>query len=434
MRAHWRKSSIERSNVAGHAGRAGLPRRRVALSRVVGALSAVLLVVACAGVPLPQTARSGAQQPLSTMASAEIGDFDPASFVLQLEPVVSNLDRPVSVTHAGDGSGRLFVLEKVGRVRIVQGGVLLPTPFLDIAPLVRSAGSEQGLLGIAFHPRYMENGYFFVNYPNENGDTVVARYQASWDPNVADPGTGEVVLFQQQPFANHNGGHLTFGPDGFLYIGLGDGGSANDPRGNAQDGGTWLGKMLRLDIDSALPYAIPQDNPFVGVEGMLPEIWALGLRNPWRYSFDRLAGELWIGDVGQNAWEEIDLVQPALGGGHNFGWRMYEGAHCILGPCNVDGLTMPVAEYGREAGNCAVTGGYAYRGNAHPETRGAYYFGDYCSGRIWALSLNLDGSWSMNLMATPRMQISSFGEDESGELYLTALGDGSLYRLVASAP
>jgi glucose/arabinose dehydrogenase len=339
------------------------------------------------------------------------------------EMVVSGLERLVDLQYAPDNSGRLFIVEKVGRIRILQDGKLVGSPFLDISDRVGSGGSEQGLLGLAFHPHYVENGLFFVNYTDKNGNTVIARYQVTADPNVADPNSEVVLLHVDQPFANHNGGVLAFGPDGYLYAGLGDGGSGGDPFGNAQNLNTFLGKILRLDVDSADPYAIPPDNPFG------TEIWAYGLRNPWRFSFDRLTGDLYIGDVGQNSWEEIDYVPAGTPGGLNFGWNYFEGTHPYQGsPPGNTSFTMPVAEYGHDGGKCAVTGGYAYRGSM-PEWTGVYFYGDYCAGTVWGL-IHSDGGWQDQLLYETGTSISSFGQDPVGEVYLVAYG-GQILRLAA---
>jgi len=335
---------------------------------------------------------------------------------------ISGLDRPVDLQHAGDNSGRLFIVEKVGRIRVFQDGQLLDAPYLDITDRVGSGGNEQGLLGLAFHPNYEVNGLFFVNYTDINGNTVIARYRVTGDPNVADP-TGEVVLLRLiQPFRNHNGGVLAFGPDGYLYAGLGDGGSAGDPQGNGQSLETWLGKILRLDVDSAEPYAVPSDNPFGN------EIWAYGLRNPWRMSFDSLTGDLYLGDVGQNQWEEIDFVSVGTPGGMNFGWDYFEGTHPYDGsPPQEAQLVPPVAEYSHSQG-CSVTGGYVYRG-AMPEWNGIYLYGDYCTGFIWGLIRAVEG-WQSQLLYSGVGPITSFGQDETGEIYLV-LDSGQILRLTA---
>lgn len=344
-----------------------------------------------------------------------------------LEQVVTGLSQPVYVTHAGDRSARLFIVEQKGVIRVLRGGELLPTPFLDITPLVLSGG-ERGLLSVAFHPRYAENGFLYVNYTDRSGDTVVARYTVSADPHRADPGTAAILLSIRQPYSNHNGGQLQFGPDGYLYVGMGDGGSGGDPQGNAQNPNSLLGKMLRIDVH-VLPYGIPQTNPFVGPDPPRDEIWALGLRNPWRFSFDRQTGDLYIADVGQDTSEEID-VQPATSrGGENYGWNIMEGAGCYSPPsgCPRAGLTMPVATY-RTGENCSIIGGYVYRGTRIPTLIGTYIFGDYCSGRIWGLRQSDDGRWITTALLDTDLNITSFGEDEAGEVYVAHHG-GTIHRL-----
>jgi glucose/arabinose dehydrogenase len=345
--------------------------------------------------------------------------------------IADGFTSPVAIAHAGDGSDRLFVVEKPGVIRVVAGGDLLPDPFLDIRDRVEAGGSEQGLLGLAFHPSFSTNGWFFVNYTGRNGTTTVSRFQVEPGAIAGDPALEEIVLTQPQPAANHNGGHLAFGPDGYLYIGLGDGGAAGDQFGNGQNGATWLGAMLRIDVDQ-LPYTVPPDNPFIGDDAVVDEIWAIGLRNPWRYSFDRLTGELYIADVGQGQYEEVNL-QPATGrGGENYGWPIMEGAHCYppgSSGCDQAGLTPPLVEYDHSQG-CSVTGGYAYRGSDSPSAHGLYLFGDYCSGRIWGL-VSLPGSEPRVAELTRvDFRLSSFGEDEGGELYLVAIDTGELYHLV----
>ncbi len=341
--------------------------------------------------------------------------------------VASGLDGPVDIQDPGDGSGRLFVLEKPGRIRILQNGGLLPAPYLDISARVGSNSSERGLLGLAFHPRYAENGYFYVNYTDAGGNTVIARFNRSTeDPNLADPNSEVRLLSVAQPFANHNGGVVTFGPDGYLYLGLGDGGSAGDPLGNGQSLNTHLGKLLRLDVDHGDPYAIPADNPFASGGG-LPEIWAYGLRNPWRIAFDPSTGDLYIGDVGQNKWEEIDYVPAGTPGGLNFGWNIMEGTHPYSGE-NPGGraLVAPVAEYGHGPG-CSVTGGKVYRGLL-PEWQGIFLYGDYCSGQVWGL-LQDSGLWQTQLLFSTGFTITTFGQDAAGELYLSDYRAGVIYRL-----
>jgi glucose/arabinose dehydrogenase len=350
---------------------------------------------------------------------------------VRLEPFATGFRQPLDFRQAGDGSDRMYVVQKAGIISVLHGSQPVERPFLDLRDSVRSGGSEQGLLGLAFDPHYAANGFFYVNYTDSNGDTVVARYQVSGDPDVADPSSGAVILTQDQPFANHNGGNLVFGPDGYLYIGFGDGGSAGDPRGNGQSGGTWLGKMLRIDVHAEFPYAVPADNPFVDTPGVLPEIWALGLRNPWRYTFDRATGDLYVGDVGQGQWEEIDFV-PAGTAGVNFGWSQTEGNHCFRSPeCDLSAFVPAVAEYSHGRGDCAVIGGYVYRGSTYPALQGVYLYADECSGRMWSLTRDATGAWSTTEHGRTGVVISAFGEDDSGELYVTGFNDGVIYRVTA---
>lgn len=367
--------------------------------------------------------------------------FDPDVTQVAVRPVISGLDDPIFVTHAGDGSQRLFIVEKPGTIRILADGELLTLPFLDISDRVRSSGSEQGLLGLAFPPDFGDRGAFFVNYTGRDGRTVVSRFQVSTDPNLADAASEFTILEIAQPAANHNGGMLAFGPDGQLWIGTGDGGSANDRFGNGQNPDTLLGKMLRLDVrsDPAQPYVVPADNPWISDDwngqDVRDEVWAVGLRNPWRYSFDRLTGDLWLADVGQNTYEEVNYVPAEQkgypDGGLNFGWPIMEGTHCFpdSAGCDPAGLVMPVADYTHAEGGCSITGGYVYRGTQYPALDGVYLFGDYCSGFIWALHANEDGAWRRDRVLQSGLAISSFGEDEAGELYVTDLS-GGLYRLV----
>jgi len=329
-----------------------------------------------------------------------------------LAPLVSGLRRPTLITHAGDD--RLFIIEQPGRIRIVAGGALREEPFLDIERIVGSNANEQGLLGLAFHPNYAANGNFFVNYTDRRGGTVVARYTVSADPDHADPVSAEILLTIEQPFRNHNGGGIVFGPDGLLYIGMGDGGDAGDPYGNGQNPNVLLGKMLRLNVNEP---------------GARPEIWAMGLRNPWRFSFDRLSGDLFVGDVGQGEWEEIDVVRaPLPAAGPNFGWNILEGTHRYSTFGDAAGLAGPAAEYSHAEGGCSVTGGFVYRGAALPALNGVYFYGDYCSGFIWSLVPNESGGWDSNLFMQTGLNISSFGEDGEGELYVVDHG-GAVYKL-----
>ncbi len=349
-----------------------------------------------------------------------------------LQPVITaGLTSPVAITNAGDGSGRLFITEQTGTIRIWNGTALLPTPFLDIHTLVSCCG-EQGLLSVAFHPDYETNGYFYVDYTDVAGNTVIARYRVSGNPNVADPSSASILLTIPQPYANHNGGQLQFGPDGTLYIGMGDGGSGGDPQNHAQNLNDLLGKLLRIDVDGGTPYAIPPTNPFVGVPNTRPEVWAYGLRNPWRFSFDRLSHDLYIGDVGQNLWEEIDFQPASSPGGENYGWRFMEGFHCYnpATSCDNGTLTHPILEYSHSLG-CSVTGGYVYRGSSIPQLFGVYLYSDYCTGIIWGASRDCSGVWSTTQLLDSPYNVSSFGEDESGEVYVTHLG-GAVYRIAAT--
>ncbi len=353
---------------------------------------------------------------------------DPTGLVWQ--PVIEGLTQPTGLAAPRDGSGRLFVLERGGRIWVLQHGRLGPEPFLDIRDRVGSRASEQGLLGLAFHPRFAQNGEFFVNYTDHQGNTVVARYRLPTpDAEQADPASEEVLLRVEQPYGNHNGGHLAFGPDGYLYIGLGDGGAAGDPEDRAQNLHTLLGKMLRLDVDAGPPYGIPPDNPWADGQDARPEIWAWGLRNPWRYAFDRATGTLYIADVGQDAWEEVNVWPADRGGGANFGWDYFEGTHPYedTPPPGLE-LVFPVVEYGHDQG-CSVTGGEVYRGRALPEMTGVYVYGDFCTGRIWGLLPRGEG-WESRLLWETPFAISTFGLDEQGELYLADYRTGRVLQLV----
>ncbi len=349
---------------------------------------------------------------------------------VELLPLAGGFDKPVYLTNAGDGSGRLFVVEQRGRILIVDDGAVNPTPFLDIASLVGSDSLERGLLSVAFHPDYANNGFLFVNYTNKEGNTVIARYRISDNPDLADPNSAKILLTIDQPYPNHNGGQLAFGPDGYLYVGMGDGGSANDPQNNGQSLNTLLGKILRLDINQGDPYGVPASNPFVNQADTRPEIWSYGWRNPWRFSFDRATGDMYIADVGQNQYEEISVELAGSPGGQNYGWRLLEGAHCF-DPANCDpgglGTVLPVAEYDHSQG-CSVTGGYVYRGERFPALTGIYFYGDWCSGIIWGLRREADGSWSQAGLQQSGLKISSFGQDEAGELYVVN-HEGDIFQI-----
>ena len=361
-----------------------------------------------------------------------------AAAEIQIEAVITGLDNPVSITHAGDGSARLFITQLSGQILIFDGSQILPQPFLDIGSLV-STGGERGLFSVSFHPEYTNNGFLFVNYTDINGDTVVARYSVSADPNVVDANSAFILFTAAQPFTNHNGGQLQFGPDGFLYIGMGDGGSGGDPSNNAQTLSNVLGKILRIDVDGSGPYSIPPDNPFIGVPGARAEIWAWGLRNPWRFGFDRLTGDLFVADVGQNTLEEVNYQPVDSLGGENYGWRLMEGSNCFNPAvnCNTGLLTLPILEYDHSLG-CSITGGYRYRGNENPGLSGVYLYGDFCEGLIWGATQNIVGEWTTTVLLDTDLSISAFGEDENGELYLAhfSSGDGTIYRIseVADPP
>jgi glucose/arabinose dehydrogenase len=381
---------------------------------------------------LPIVLALGCAEPAA--APPRVEESGPVPGEVHLEQVASGLRRPVGLVASGDGSGRLFVVGQRGTIHVLAaGGALSPEPFLDLSDRVSCCG-ERGLLGLAFHPRFRDNGAFFVDYTDRQGDTVISRFQVTADPDRADAASEQRILAFDQPFSNHNGGQLAFGPDGYLYVGTGDGGAAADPLGNGQSLATLLGKLLRLDVDRP-PYGVPPDNPFVDRSGARSEIWAYGLRNPWRFSFDRATGDLWIGDVGQNRWEEIDLQPAASRGGENYGWDRMEGRHCFeprLG-CDEGGLVGPVLEYDHRQG-CSVTGGFRYRGRVVPELDGLYLYGDYCRGTVWAGNQE-GGRWRSRVLLETGLAIASFGEDEGGELYLVALGetDGSVHRFASAS-
>lgn len=362
-----------------------------------------------------------------------------------LSPVARGLTRPTFVTQAGDGTGRLFLLEQTGRIRIVKRGNLLPTrggafsappkigvgsetdslPFLDLSARVNANGMEQGLLGLAFYPDYAQSGRFVVDYTGPAGQVVIARFRVSRDnPDRADPQSEELLLQIPKPYANHNGGTVTFGPDGYLYISVGDGGGAGDPQNNAQNRGSLLGKILRLDVAGDGPYRIPPDNPFVGRDGR-PEIWDYGLRNPWRISFDRVTHDLYIADAGQETWEEVNVEPAGSRGGKNYGWKVFEGK-ARYSPGEAPGAVFPVLVYGHDQG-CVIVGGYVYRGRDLPDLDGAYLYGDFCSGRIWGLKQR-GQTWQSKELLKTELQITSFGQDDAGEVYVVD-HRGAVYRL-----
>jgi glucose/arabinose dehydrogenase len=355
---------------------------------------------------------------------------------IQLVNAFPNLTftKPVFLTHSHDGTNRIFVVQQNGLIRVFpnDSAVTSYSTFLDVSSRINASSGEEGLLGLAFHPQYKSNGYFYVNYTAPNPRrTVVAKYSVDpSDPNRADPLSEVKILEIDQPFSNHNGGMLMFGHDGCLYIGTGDGGSGGDPYNNAQNPGVLLGKMLRINVDSTeatMNYSIPSDNPFKGnTQGYREEIWAWGLRNPWRFSQDPVTGEIWVGDVGQNEWEEVDLLQK----GANYGWRITEGTHCYNPPsgCDMTGITPPVKEYSHASNDCSITGGYVYRGKLRPDLVGAYVYGDYCTGRIWELRYGSGRVTSDSLLIRAPFQISSFGTDQENELYICSYSNGAIYR------
>lgn len=387
--------------------------------------------------PSPTASATPTLEPTTMATPQPTAAATPLSSIeaIALEPVITEgLSQPTYLTHAFDE--RLFVLEQAGLIRIIENGQLLETPFLDITNRVGSLASEQGLLGLAFHPNYAKpgapgEGSFYVNFTDIGGDTHIARFSVlPDDPTRADPESEVQYLFVDQPFPNHNGGMLAFGPDGYLYVGLGDGGSANDPLNAGQDLTNFLGKVLRLDVDSAADsYAIPENNPFAGATGALPEIWAYGVRNPWRFSFDRTSGDLYLADVGQSLWEEVNFQPAASAGGENYGWRTMEGTHCFeADTCDQTDLVIPIFEYPHAQG-CSITGGYVYRGALHPEMNGNYFVADYCVGTIWRL-FPQDNRWLSDVVLDSDLIISSFGEDVNGELYVLNYGTGGVYRIV----
>jgi glucose/arabinose dehydrogenase len=361
--------------------------------------------------------------------------FDPGAISLTFEPFAAGFGALTHVTHAADGSGRLYAVERAGRVHLIErDGTVLATPFLDITDRV-SAGGERGLLGLAFHPEYADNGRLFVNYIDPANNTVVAEFARATEA-TADPASERQLLYLEQPFGNHNGGMVEFGPDGALYISSGDGGGGGDPLDAGQDLSTLLGAMLRIDVDSAEPYAIPADNPFVGQPDAAAEIWAWGLRNPWRFSFDALDGSLFIADVGQNRWEEIN-VEPAGAGGRNYGWNVMEGPECFgTAECDTTGLVMPVAWYSIAGDDCAVIGGYVYRGERYAALGGAYLLADHCSGVVRALDADAAKAGEpveLYDVGNAGLRVTTFGVDEAGDVYIAGL-DGQILRLVAAGP
>ncbi len=397
----------------------------------VGTVSAAMTSVGAAAATEPPVAAvpatAQASRPAPTPAAAAHVATLPNASAYNWSQVSDGFKRPLDLQHAGDG--RLFVVEQAGRIWVVADGLRQDPPFLDIRSRIGSDGNEQGLLGLAFHPRFAENGQFYVNYTDLGGDTVVARFTVSPDSGNADPASESRLLTIDQPYANHNGGGLAFGPDGYLYIGTGDGGSGGDPLGNGQSLNTLLGKVLRLDVDGAEPYGVPPDNPFAGSGEVYQEIWAFGLRNPWRFAFDPATSDLYLGDVGQGDWEEINYQPSASSGGENYGWNLREGLHSFSGDA-APGMVDPVVEYGHDQG-CSVTGGVVVRDPALPEWDGVYLYGDYCSGRVWGLLPGGDSGWQSQLLFDTDFNITAFGQDAAGAAYLID-HRGGVYRLTAA--
>lgn len=378
------------------------------------------------GYPAPQstvTIESASTSQPSTPAESVTGFSDPGGFEWKL--LAEGIDRPTDLTDPGNGA--LWVLSQGGVIYQVRGAET--SAVMDISNEVGSSGSEQGLLGIALDPGFDQNRYFYVNYTDQGGNTVIARFTAADDLNSADPQSEEQLIHVDQPYANHNGGSMVFGPDGYLYIGLGDGGSGGDPQNNGQSTDTLLGKLLRIDVSKGQGYSVPESNPYAGGGG-LPEIYAIGLRNPWRFSFDRATGDLYIADVGQNQYEEVDFEPAGSPPGANFGWRLREASHPFKGtPATGLNLIEPIWEYDHGAG-CSITGGFVYRGKELAEFNGIYLVGDFCSGTIWGLLRGADGNWTSQVLWSQQGSLTSFGQDRAGELYFLNRANGGVYQLV----
>ena len=450
------------------------------LSRLIVLTILLLPLLPAAAVRVSAQDATPTASTVTSSAAHPDGDL-PGDPKVQLVKVAGGLADPVNVASANDGSGRLFVVERVGRVRVIDaGGQLLPEPFLDLTELVQNDYLEQGLLGLAFHPKFQENGFFYVDFTDyhTNGDTFVMRFSVSADnPNVADRESGKLLLDVDQPYVNHNGGTIRFGPDGYLYIAMGDGGMGGDPYNNAQNTSSLLGKLLRIDVDveGNTPYGIPADNPFAGAQvvqsngitdvigetsglsleaadyhpAARPEIWAYGLRNPWQFSFDRTTGDLYIADVGQITWEEIDFHPAGSPGGQNYGWDFVEATHCYPAQqteCSREqvGVT-PVAEFKHGADGCSITGIGVYRGTASPTLDGIHFDSDWCSGKLRGLLRDSAGAWTYQELLDTTLMVTGSGQDDAGELYLTACvcefsrrydafdnPQGSVWRLVSA--
>jgi glucose/arabinose dehydrogenase len=399
------------------------------------ALTITLVCASCTEAEEPRFPEGGQQTPRVPAGDRESpggadarARFRPDRVKLELRPVAGGFQAPLYITHAGDGSDRLYIVEQVGAIRTMVNGRVDAAPFLDVSDLTEP-GSEQGLLGLAFHPHFEDNGRFFVDYTDTEGDTVVAEYRAGG--GRADPGSAKVLLRIEQPYPNHNGGALEFGPDGFLYIAMGDGGSAGDPEDRAENRDELLGKLLRIDVDGPSPYEVPASNPFAGGGGR-HEVWAYGLRNPWRFSFDLPTRTLWIADVGQSAREEVNRVAFRRGG-LDYGWNEMEGTACFEPPtgCDEQGRVTPITEYTHDDG-CSITGGYVYRGRRFPALRGGYFFSDFCSGKVWAIDAEGSARQRPIELLDTEHAVSSFGVDARGELYLTDLSGGEVLLVTGS--
>lgn len=397
------------------------------ISTVVDEISQATPVAAQASpVPAVSLTPSGQELPATDAAPLQRIEVlpDPNSAVWR--EVAAGLSDPVDMAAPLDNTGRLLIVERTGKIRLLFNGQVQSDAFLDISSLITSNGTEQGLLGLALDPDFNNNGFFYVNYTDTNGDTVIARFTRSSDPNKADPASQKVLIQVAQPYPNHNGGAVRFGPDGFLYLGLGDGGAAGDPEGNAQNPSTLLGKILRIDVRSGDPYGVPPGNLYLSGAGR-PEVYAMGLRNPWRIAFEPGSGDMYIGDVGQNQWEEIDILSANSDPGRNFGWDFFEGNHAYEGSPPSDVTLIPALwEYDHSQG-CSVSGGVVYNGTRLPAWKGVYLFADYCSGKIWGL-LNSPGGVQSALLYESGASVSSFGEDQGGEVYMLDLS-GKIYRL-----
>ncbi len=435
------------------AGCAALPTRRIAptalpatAAKQRAAIQKAAVALAPSATPVARAQGSPTKAPSVTVASTStpkraltrklVATATPqptriavTSGKPRLNKVLDGLDSPVYLTSGPAGSGVLYVIEQPGRIRLIENNRLLKAVFLDIEDRVGSSGNEQGLLGMAFAPDFRQLPRVFVNYTDKSGNTIVSSFAVTADGRSADVKSEQIVIEIKQPYANHNGGQIKFGPDNMLYIGTGDGGSAGDPQEHGQNVESLLGKMLRIDVrasDASTPYLIPDDNPVFG-DGSRREIWSVGLRNPWRFSFDRATGDLYIADVGQNAIEEVNF-QPAGRKGDNYGWKLREGTRRYSGERQTSFIE-PVAEYEHGPDGCSITGGYVYRGAAVPALAGAYVYGDFCSGKIWALTRE-GGRWRNRELMDTGYSITSFGEDAAGELYLLDRGDGAVYRFV----